>query len=124
MKVHRIINSKYSLILILSLAFHGCYYDVEEELYPGMPCDTTNVSYMQDIVPVLSNNGCLGCHGDLATISLNTYTDLKVYADNGRLLGSIKHEEGYRSMPDNMPKIDACAIHKIEAWITQGSLNN
>lgn len=102
----------------------SCYYDVEEELYPGGGCETANMSYTNDIIPILTNNGCLGCHGDLATLDLTGYQDLKIYADNGALLGSIRHENGYRPMPDNMPKIDQCDIDKIAAWIEQGTLEN
>ena len=60
---HLIINVV-ATILILSLG--GCYYDNEEELYGPLyaqqQCDTSNVSYSQDIAPLVQNK-CLMCHG-------------------------------------------------------------
>lgn len=106
------------------LFLHGCYYDVEEELYPSTPCTINGMSYQNDIVPLLLNNGCITCHGDLSTLDLNGYDDLKIYVDNGSLLGAIKHESSYRAMPDNQPKLDKCTIDKIAAWITDGAPNN
>ena len=34
----------------------GCYYDVEEDLYPVDNCVTTNMSYATDIVPICQTN--------------------------------------------------------------------
>lgn len=119
--------TKISVVLLLGLCMafiSACYYDVEEELYSVDKCETYDMSYSNDIVPILTNNGCLGCHGDLATLDLNGYADLKVYADNGALMGSVRHENGYRAMPDNMPKIDQCDIDYLAAWIEQGAKDN
>ena len=38
--------------------------------------------------------------------------------------GSIKHDSGYKAMPQNATKLDDCRISKVEAWITAGALNN
>ena len=82
------------------------------------------MSYQNDIVPLLSNNECITCHGNLATLNLKGYDNVKIYADNGSLLGSIKHESTYRAMPDKQPKLDKCTIDKISAWISDGAPNN
>ncbi len=44
-----------SMLFILGLSISGCYYDSEEALFPALPgsCDTTDVSYAEDIVPIL-----------------------------------------------------------------------
>lgn len=112
------------VLFLLVITLNACYYDVEQELYPGIPCVSANMSYANDIVPLLTRNGCLGCHGDLATLDLNGYTDFKVYVDNGAVQGSINHEAGFRPMPDNMPKISSCDIEKINSWINAGAPNN
>ena len=113
-----------TVLILISILSVGCFYDVEEELYPTTECETVNMSYVNDIVPILENNGCNSCHGDLASLDLNSYADLKPYVDNGSFLGSIKHEDSYRAMPDNSPKIDPCLILKLEAWIADGAPNN
>ena len=116
-------------IVLLSLfgfliTMFSCTYNNAEELYPANTCETEKMSYQNDILPILEINGCIGCHGDLASIDINSYEDLKIYIDNGALLGSIKHSDGYRPMPDFQPKMDQCLIDKIEAWIYDGAPNN
>ena len=94
---------KYLFFSFLATAFAtGCYYDVEETLYPSTgPCITADLSYKTDIVPILDNS-CMVCHSNaanLGNVSLEGYDNLKVYVTNGKLLGSIKHESGYSAMP-------------------------
>lgn len=113
----------YLLFGVLFLV-QACYYDVEQELYPSGGCDTADMSYTNDIFPILQDKGCISCHGDLASLDLNGYNDLKIYVDNGRLFGSINHDAGFRPMPDFQPKIDQCSIDKIKSWIDAGAPNN
>jgi len=121
----RIIKRTTLLIFTLAIYFlQGCYYDIEQELYPSGGCNTANMSYATDIVPILENNGCIACHGDLASLDINGYADLKIYVDNGRLMGSINQLSGFRAMPDNQPKINQCEIDKLQAWIDAGAPNN
>ncbi|MBT8326555.1 MAG: hypothetical protein KJP21_02450, partial [Bacteroidia bacterium] len=123
--IPQLIGKNLIIVVLFSIVgIQSCKYDVEEELYPSTPCETNAMSYQTDIVPILTNNGCISCHGDLATLDLNGYSDLKIYVDNEALLGSIKHRDGFRKMPDNQPKLDQCTIDKIESWIYDGALNN
>ena len=55
------------LIMILSAGawmafFIGCSKKSEDKLAPPVPCDTANVSYQNQIVPILQEN-CYSCHG-------------------------------------------------------------
>ena len=51
------------LLLLVSLST-GCAWENEETLYPESSlCDTLDVSYSEDVVPVLSNN-CYECHSN------------------------------------------------------------
>ena len=115
-----------TLSFVLMLALNGCYYDVEEEIYPKTDCLTENITYSLDIVPVLQSN-CYVCHGqgiNLGGITLEGYNSLKTYVDNGSFLGAIKHNAGYSPMPQGSPQILDCQIAKIEQWIQDGALNN
>ncbi len=112
------------LTLLSVLFLHSCTYFVEEELYEQKKCERADLSYSEDVIPILTNRGCLACHGDLASLDLNGYDDLKVYIDNGAFLGSIRHEDGFQPMPQNSPKLSDCEINIIKAWIAQGALNN
>ncbi len=119
-----------SISICAGLIFYsaGCYYDVEDRLYPKISCDTTNITYSKTIVPVLQNNGCINCHSGTASsggnIALDTYAAVKVYCNNGRLLGSINQYAGYAAMPLSGNKMNSCDIAKISSWITAGVPNN
>jgi hypothetical protein len=119
-------NKYISLLLILSVFLGGCYYDVEEEIYGTIDCQSTDMSYLNDILPIIESN-CYECH-DAANnnggITLEGYDALKARVDSGQLLGAIKRESGFSAMPQNRAKLVDCTIEKIENWIQEGALNN
>ena len=92
------------------------------------PCDTTNMKYTANVLPILKNN-CYTCHG-IATnngsngIILEGYDNLKVKADNGQLIGVITHAPGYPPMPQGGAKLSDCDIHTVRSWINNGTQNN
>jgi uncharacterized membrane protein len=111
---------------LLSLIFSSCYYDNEDDLYPFDPtqsCDTLNITYTNTVKAVLDNS-CVSCHqtsNPSGGVMLDTYNNVKVVADNGRLWGSINHEAGYSPMPQGGNKLSDCDLQKIKAWINEGS---
>ena len=111
-----------------TLIFSGCYYDIADKLYPKSSCDTTNITYSKTIVPILQSNSCFTCHGGAASaggnISLDTYDGLKVYAQNGHLMGTINQDAGFSAMPLGGNKVNSCDINKITLWISAGIPNN
>jgi len=114
--------------VILILIFRGCYWDDEETLYPVLgECDTTDVSYADDIVVILSGN-CYSCHSNLNAPSFGSGIRLEDYQDvvslQERIAGSINHEAGYVPMPRGSSKLDPCSILKFEAWVADGSPDN
>lgn len=120
-----------SALIILA----GCYNDKADQLYPeptttggGNTCDTTTMSYNDDIKPIISQY-CTdpNCHvggGTTGSYLLNTYDGLKLTVTNNRLLGAINQDNGFVAMPQGMSKLSDCNINKITAWINQGALNN
>ena len=115
------------LVIVTSLGWlNSCYYNVEEELYPNMECGSGDISYVQEVLPIIQNN-CYGCH-DQSTrngnVNLEGYTNLKIFVTNGKLVGAIKHENGFSPMPQGQPKLDDCSIAKIEKWVADGAENN
>jgi hypothetical protein len=114
--------------LAIALLVSGCYWDNVETLLPaGDACDTLEVSYASDVVPILENN-CLGCHSNSNApafangLSLEDYEDVAAMSD--RMVGAINHNAGFIPMPKNAEKLDSCKIETIEAWVNQGKLNN
>ncbi len=120
---------KYLTLLgvFLLLGFlQSCYYDVEEELYPSTGCQTEGITFSTEILKILQNQ-CFSCHdaaNNFGGVTLENYESLKVYIDNGSLLGAIKHEDGFSAMPKNQAPLVECDIEKMEAWINAGAPNN
>ncbi len=130
------LNKRFNLISLLILPvlilfFQGCYYDNEEYLYNVTACDTENMSYANDVWPVISAS-CNGCHSGASPeggISLENYIDVAASSaigpgNYGSLYGVISHASGNSPMPKNSDKLPACTISKIMAWIDQGALDN
>ncbi len=89
-------------------------------------CDTTTYTYALAVQPLMATN-CVGCHSTASAgggIDLSSYAQVKVYATNGRLFGSINHTPGYSAMPKNQAQMPACQIIQIKKWIDAGALNN
>jgi hypothetical protein len=110
--------------LILYLA--GCSKQSEDKLKGNTTCDTTNVSYSLQVVPILQNN-CYSCHGGATPatgIKLDTYNNLKVFASNGFLSAAVQHTGTVTPMPYGLPQLPSCEVNTIVAWVNQGMLNN
>jgi mono/diheme cytochrome c family protein len=117
---------KFLSIIATALLFSSCYYDVEEEIYPTLDCQSSDMSYANDIQPLIQTN-CYVCHAaniNFGNITLDSYPDLLVRVEDGRLLGAINHQSGFSPMPQNGPKLLDCQIEKIESWIADGAPNN
>ena len=122
MKVLRTISLLAGLILVLG----SCYYDVEEELYPSLECQTMDMSYSVDILPIIDTD-CYACHSAVANfgnVTLEGHAELIKYVNDNSLLGVIKHSPGFSPMPKNVAKLLDCEVEKIEAWIAAGALDN
>lgn len=114
--------------MLTVFSFQGCYYDIENELYPsdGSTCDTATVTYTATIQPILSQN-CLSCHSTASAqgnVVLEGYNLLKVYVDDGSFLGAVSHGSGYSPMPKGGNKLSDCKISQIQTWIAAGAPNN
>lgn len=118
------------VLVVIAYLIVGCSKASEDMLKPSTPvtCDTVNMQYARDVLPILQAN-CFSCHGNGSTggsggISLDGYENLKVWADNGILVGNITHSPGYVPMPYQGAKLPDCEINKIIAWVNRGALNN
>lgn len=113
-------------ITLIVIASFACTKNVDEELNPINTCDTTNISFANDVLPIFNNN-CNGCHSasaQLGGIILDNYEDVNQTVLAGRLIGSIKHEIGFSPMPQNASQLLQCNIDKISAWVDDGAQNN
>lgn len=89
-------------------------------------CDPSNATFSAGVNPILKTN-CVGCHNNnfaSGGVKLNGYTNIKTYAQNGKLLCVIQHNGGCSPMPQNMPKLSDPCITLIQNWINNGALDN
>ncbi len=89
-------------------------------------CDTTNVTFSETIWPTIETN-CFGCHSGpqpSGGVSLVDYTSVAAVANNGKLFGTINHDQGFVPMPRNAPKLSACKVEQVKIWIEDGTPNN
>lgn len=94
---------------------------------PFVNCDTMDISYANDVQGILIERKCISCHDDDTPggdLSLHTHAFLELAANNGTLVGAISQQQGFSKMPPNAPKIPACEIAQITAWVNAGALNN
>lgn len=90
-------------------------------------CDTTNVSYSNQVVPILVNN-CYQCHqgaGASSGVDFSSYSAFKGWAASTPfVIGDLTGAPGFTPMPYGMPRLSDCDINTILAWIHQGTPNN
>lgn len=119
------------VFLAIIVLLPRCYYDSEEFLFPdtGTTCDTVSVTYSGSVKSILQNN-CLSCHANsVATalggnVRLEDYADVKLRADEGKLVGTISHAQGFVPMPQGVPRLDDCTIATVRIWVEQGAADN
>lgn len=115
-----------SFLILIATLLSGCYYDNVQDVYPDAPnCGVQPVSYSSEIRPILDGN-CTVCHNNTALqggISLETYNQVKIQADNGKLVGSTAQLSGFSPMPKG-GKLSQCNIDKIKKWVADGAPNN
>jgi uncharacterized membrane protein len=110
--------------IVLYLA--GCSKQSADKLSGSLTCDTANVAYSTQIVDILQNN-CYSCHSGPTPptgIRLDTYANLKVFAGNGFLVDAVTQNGVVTPMPYGLPKLPACEVNTIVAWVNQGAPNN
>lgn len=89
-------------------------------------CDTTKFKFQDDIKPLIDGD-CVACHSGTSAsggVKLETYTEVKVSVDNGKLSASVNHEIGTSAMPQGATKWDDCKLDKLRKWIEDGAQNN
>ena len=88
-------------------------------------CNTLNMSYANDISPIISGN-CAGCHSGASPsggINLSTYSGLAAFAGNGKLYNAIAQNGLAQSMPPSL-KLTTCKIRQIKSWVDAGYPDN
>lgn len=107
----------------LILSTSRCYNDNETDLYPFVPCDSTQVTYNKTITSLMATN-CNRCHAaSIANGSIITdnYESVKTLAVSGILWNVVNQNPGAKPMPQDGPKLSSCDLAKIKHWINSGA---
>lgn len=120
----KLIRSVWFILLVIGIVFTSCKHEPEEIIQPNPEppvdsCDTANISFAASVMPILQNN-CFSCHSGTSPsvgLDLSNYEQLAFVAQNGSLLGSIRHDAGFSPMPQGLPKLSDCDIAIITKWI-------
>lgn len=117
----------YSFYFLLSVVTLSCAYNVEDELYPPVTCDTMNVTYSGTVLPIIQQN-CYDCHSNanvgISFIPLEGYAFIIVKVNDGKLVKAIRHTGEVTPMPKDRPALSECDIVKIEKWVSDGAPDN
>jgi len=110
------------------LSLGACSWESQDEFYPPPElCDTLEVSFSEDVQPMLSQH-CWACHSDANAPSFGNGMALESHADVAQriplIVSVINHEDGVPQMPRGSAKLDTCSIATFEAWMNQGSMDN
>lgn len=92
------------------------------EAGPPIPdCGVTGVTY-ENYVKYLIEDKCLGCH---VTNSIepyqDTYSDVMVIVNDGRLKNVLTGANGYPLMPYQSEQLPDCTVNNIFQWIDNGA---
>lgn len=108
--------------------FTSCTYDNAEEFFPEENCGIEEVFFQKDILPLFNlhcnNNVCHGGSFPQARVSLISFAGVVKVAKDGRLMGTVRHLDGFNPMPVNGEKLSNCEIEKIQTWINNGTPEN
>lgn len=126
----------FSLLTSLTFLLTNCVYNTEAELYPELPEEETPVdtcglpdvvSYSSDIEELLVKHQCVACHetaDPAGGITLEGYTNVVPYIEDGSLLGSIEYDPQWSRMPKGYDRVPDCEVAMIAKWIEQGYPDN
>lgn len=119
-----------SAILLVLISFvilpFSCENNNEFDLYGIEDCDTTDLTWDDDIADIMNKN-CVQCHGPVTSynkVRHDSYASEMVVVKDGRLKGVINHLPGYSKMPKDRGKLPACELLKINTWIENGAPEN
>ncbi len=117
-----IITGAASLTLAFAL-FTGCDKKIGKPPVstppPAGACDS--ITYTKHIKKIMDEN-CVACHGDVNPVggfSLNSYTQVKTYADNGKIKATV-FDAIPKLMPDGGPPLPQAQKDLIMCWLNNG----
>lgn len=114
-------------VLFIVLTVSSCANNaMQDDMEPNCE-EFSEVSYSNEIAPILNGAGCFGCHNEgfaSGGVELQPFSELQNEALNGKLLCSIEWTNNCNQMPQGGPQLRECDIKKIRTWVEEGALEN
>ena len=94
------------------------------------------ISFLHQVLPILTDHGCTGCHGGTSGLSVGTVSALMIGGDHGPaitpgdadaslLVKKLSTAPPFGSrMPLGGPYLNDATIGVIRQWIAEGAKNN
>jgi len=112
--------------IFIAMALSSCYNDNKEEVYENNTdntCDTSSVSYANDITPIFEQSCTSGCHSGTNPAANLDLTDFNEAKNSANEIVNRINDIG-ALMPQGGPSLPDCEILKIETWVQDGAPNN
>jgi hypothetical protein len=116
--------TSWAVALFIAVMAAGCTYDDLESLGTPFDCDTIDVGYGADILPLVADH-CQGCHSGgspAAGIGFEEYADIAGHAET--MLDRMDRSPDDPLLMPQSGKLDSCSIVRFSAWIDAGKPNN
>lgn len=121
--------------LLLTVFIIGCEDQGDPVTPPTTPV-STEVKFSSDIQPLLTDKGCVGCHGGSGGLTVTTVASLLTGGNNGPaivpgnadssiIILKLRPSPPFGSrMPASGSYLTTPEIKKFEDWINAGAKNN
>ena len=137
MRIVKTTGRLFVLLLLVALSsLTGCKDAGTEPDQGSVPAPPAVPKFSSDVLPILTNNGCTGCHGGSGNLYVETVAQLLTGGDHGPAIVTGKADSsnlvrklldpppfGVR-MPMGGAKLPDASITVIRTWINQGAVNN
>lgn len=114
---------KLIFLIIILFTLQSCYNDNEEDLYGPVLCDTADITYSEDVAPII-NSSCAtsGCHvaGGTGPGNFTVFSELLAKVNNGSFENRVLVQ---KTMPPGTALIN-CELDILQTWIDNGAPNN
>ncbi len=130
----KIINFVVAVLFINAFLVVGCDDSSSEPEYND---DMENfISFMDDIIPIFTQHGCIACHGGEAGLHVSTVEGLLEGGDNGPAIVPGEAENSLLiqklspnppfgdRMPQGAPPVPESQQNTIKQWINEGAEDN
>tara|TARA_B100001939_G_scaffold95420_1_gene81978 strand:+ start:300 stop:692 length:393 start_codon:yes stop_codon:yes gene_type:complete len=127
MNIARFTYPIWGIFILTSVGLSNCRYDNKHDLY-GNPnaCDTSAVTFSQDIKMIIGQN-CERCHnGAFANGGLNLvgHQNISTSALSGAIMDRVTRGAGDPLLMPPGEALSDCDQSKLRAWINEDAPNN